>query len=107
MADNWTMEAKMASGQESHSAGGKSERSVDSAVEATFPASDPPAIGGATRIEGESPEPDDREGRIRRRAYELWEEAGALDDQTDAFWYQAEAEISGSEMDGDDKSDEQ
>ncbi|CAG9207508.1 hypothetical protein PSP6_270025 [Paraburkholderia tropica] len=36
----------------------------------------------------------------------MWEEAGAPDDQTDAFWYQAEAEISGAEMDGDDKSDE-
>ncbi|WP_430231535.1 DUF2934 domain-containing protein [Paraburkholderia tropica] len=96
----------MASGAERNSTGGKSERSVDSAVEATFPASDPPAIGGATRIEGESQEPDDRDGRIRRRAYELWEEAGAPDDQTDAFWYQAEAEISGAEMDGDDKTDE-
>jgi hypothetical protein len=34
----------------------KSEEGVDKAVEDTFPASDPPATGGTTRIESEEDE---------------------------------------------------
>lgn len=70
----------------------KSEKGIDRTVEASFPASDPPAIGGATRIEG-TPAERDREERIRRRAYQLWENAGSPDDHTDEYWYRAEAEI--------------
>ncbi len=36
--------------REQHTNGGKSERNVDEAVEGTFPASDPPSIGGITRM---------------------------------------------------------
>ncbi|MET3551272.1 MULTISPECIES: hypothetical protein [Burkholderia] len=45
------MEAVMRSRyREQHTNGGKSERNVDDAVEGTFPASDPPSIGGVTRM---------------------------------------------------------
>lgn len=72
----------------------ESEEKIDDAVEATFPASDPPAQGGATRIEGEPASVgDDQEERIRKRAYELWQAAGAPDDHTDEFWLQAESEV--------------
>lgn len=70
----------------------KSETGIDRTVEASFPASDPPAIGGATRIEG-TPAERDREERIRRRAYQLWENAGSPEDHTDEYWHRAEAEI--------------
>lgn len=36
--------------REQHTNADKSERNVDEAVEATFPASDPPSIGGVTRM---------------------------------------------------------
>jgi hypothetical protein len=39
--------------KEQNPASGKSEEDVDKAVEDTFPASDPPATGGTTRIESE------------------------------------------------------
>ena len=46
-----SMEAVMRSRyREQHTNGGKSERNVDDAVEGTFPASDPPSIGGVTRM---------------------------------------------------------
>ncbi|WP_165979523.1 DUF2934 domain-containing protein [Paraburkholderia guartelaensis] len=77
---------------EQKSAAQESETKIDNAVEGTFPASDPPAIGGATRIET-TPEESDREERIRRRAYELWEEAGSPEDHTDEYWHRAKAEI--------------
>jgi hypothetical protein len=45
------MEAVMRSRyREKHTNGSKSERNVDEAVEGTFPASDPPSIGGVTRM---------------------------------------------------------
>ncbi|CAM2152741.1 protein of unknown function [Pararobbsia alpina] len=44
---------------EQHPHGGKSENSVDAAVEGTFPASDPPSIGGTTKIKPR----DEHEGR--------------------------------------------
>ena len=37
----------------------KSEEGVDKAVEDTFPASDPPATGGTTRIESEDEDVDE------------------------------------------------
>jgi hypothetical protein len=40
----------------------KSEEDVDKAVEDTFPASDPPATGGITRIESEDGEEADEDG---------------------------------------------
>ncbi|MFL9932218.1 hypothetical protein P0D88_23970 [Paraburkholderia sp. RL18-103-BIB-C] len=39
----------------------KSEEDVDKAVEDTFPASDPPATGGTTRIESEDGEEADED----------------------------------------------
>jgi hypothetical protein len=39
--------------KEQNPASDKSEEDVDKAVEDTFPASDPPATGGTTRIESE------------------------------------------------------
>ncbi len=39
----------------------KSEEAVDKAVEDTFPASDPPATGGTTRIESEEDEDVDED----------------------------------------------
>ncbi|WP_322030276.1 DUF2934 domain-containing protein [Paraburkholderia sp. J76] len=90
--------------KEQKSATQKSETRIDDAVEDTFPASDPPAIGGTTRVEPASAE-NDREQRIRQRAYELWEKAGAPDDHTDEYWHQAEAEIAGGNS-GEEKSPE-
>lgn len=81
--------------REQKGAAQKSEGKIDKTVEATFPASDPPAIGGATRIEEPSAQ-SDHEERIRRRAYELWAEAGSPDKHTDDYWHRAEAEISGN-----------
>jgi len=37
----------------------------------------------------------DREERIRRRAYRLWEEAGQPDGRSNEFWLAAEKEILG------------
>ena len=41
-----------------------------------------------------------REDRIRRRAHELWEEAGRPDGQDDRFWREAEADIEGTPVPG-------
>ncbi|CAH0443033.1 hypothetical protein ACQUJT_09405 [Ralstonia pseudosolanacearum] len=41
--------------KETHPHAGKREDLIEQAVEGTFPASDPPAIGGITRIEGKAP----------------------------------------------------
>jgi Protein of unknown function (DUF2934) len=37
----------------------------------------------------------DREEQVRRRAYELWEQAGRPDGRHDDFWHQASAEGAG------------
>jgi hypothetical protein len=42
-------------------ASNKSEEDIDKAVEDTFPASDPPATGGTTRIESEDGEEADED----------------------------------------------
>ena len=63
----------------------------DVAMTQTMDASDPPAFGGATGVG--VPEDDDRLERIRRRAYELWQESGSPTDREMDFWLQAEAEI--------------
>ena len=39
----------------------KSEDDIDKAIDGTFPASDPPATGGATRIESEDGEEIDED----------------------------------------------
>lgn len=79
---------------------GASERRIDNAVEATFPASDPPAIGGATRIDESPAGRSDHEDRVRQRAYQLWQQAGAPDGHTNDFWHRAEAEINEADGDG-------
>ncbi len=38
---------------------------------------------------------DDREETIRRRAYQLWEQAGCPEGRSDEFWHAARAEIEG------------
>ncbi len=43
---------------------------------------------------------DSREERIRRRAYELWEQNGRPDGGEMAFWLQAEQEIDASGRQG-------
>ena len=42
---------------------------------------------------------DDIEHAIRRRAYELWEQAGCPEGRSDAFWHAARAEIEGEGVD--------
>jgi hypothetical protein len=65
---------------------------VDEASSESMDASDPPAFGGATGIG--TPEPsDERVEQVRRRAYELWQEAGSPADREMEFWLQAEREI--------------
>ena len=36
---------------------------------------------------------ENREEHVKRRAYELWEEAGKPDDRENEFWLKAEREI--------------
>ena len=43
---------------------------------------------------------NDREERIRRRAYEIWEALGRPEGGQQAHWAQAEAEILGEESEG-------
>lgn len=95
------MEAAMkADSNQQQGMSGKSESRIDNAVEATFPASDPPAIGEATRIEESSSERHAHEDRVRQRAYQLWEQAGAPEGRPDDYWHQAEAEINEAQPDG-------
>ncbi len=56
--------------QEQHSHTGKREDLIEQAVEGTFPASDPPAIGGITRIEDKAPKarPGGKGGKGSRHA---------------------------------------
>lgn len=48
---------------------------------------------------------ENREDRIRNRAYELWQKAGAPEGKPDDHWYQAEREIDQGDgiIEGDDK----
>ncbi|WP_227243053.1 hypothetical protein [Paraburkholderia caribensis] len=48
----------MSEKKEQHPTSEKPEHMVDKAVEDTFPASDPPATGGATRIQSDDEKPD-------------------------------------------------
>ncbi len=89
--------AKKAS--DTKNAAGKSESMGDEAAE-RFPAEEEPIeSAGAT-----SPDPSDgnseQEARIRRRAYELWEEAGSPESHTDEYWHRAKEEISDRESQG-------
>jgi len=47
---------------------------------------------------------DNREEKIRKRAYELWQQEGQPDGRPDDHWYQAEREIDQGvgEIEGDD-----
>ncbi|CAB3795431.1 hypothetical protein [Paraburkholderia fynbosensis] len=47
--------------KQENSASDKSEDDIDRAVEDTFPASDPPATGGTTRLESEDGEEVDED----------------------------------------------
>jgi hypothetical protein len=38
---------------------------------------------------------DETQGRIRQRAYELWEQHGRLEGHEAEFWHQAERELKG------------
>jgi hypothetical protein len=42
---------------------------------------------------------DDIEGVIRRRAYELWQQAGCPEGRSDEFWHAARAEMAGEGAD--------
>lgn len=67
---------------------------VDATSEASMDASDPPAYSGVTGVGG--PKDDvERQGKIRRRAYELWLQAGRPNDRDEELWLQAERETGG------------
>ncbi|MGG2041406.1 DUF2934 domain-containing protein [Burkholderia gladioli] len=36
---------------------------------------------------------DEREDRVRERAYALWRADGSPEEQADAYWYRAQAEL--------------
>jgi len=78
---------------------GKSESMSDDAAERFAAAGEPLQSAGAT-----SQDPSDgdseQEARIRRRAYELWEEAGSPESHTDEYWHRAKEEISDRESQG-------
>jgi hypothetical protein len=42
---------------------------------------------------------EDREQRIRERAYQLWEQAGRPEEGTEDFWGQAEQQLEQEETD--------
>ncbi|MGD0764450.1 MAG: DUF2934 domain-containing protein [Roseiarcus sp.] len=42
---------------------------------------------------------DEIEGVIRRRAYELWQQAGCPEGRSDEFWHAARAEMAGEGAD--------
>ncbi|RAR65754.1 hypothetical protein C7401_10360 [Paraburkholderia unamae] len=45
---------------------------------------------------------DDREARVRRRAYQLWQDDGAPQGKADEYWSRAERQIAAeSDADGD------
>lgn len=78
---------------------GKSEKpaepkldKVDAASAASMDASDPPAFGGATGV-GATDDGGEGQERVRRRAYELWQEAGSPSGREMDFWLQAEREL--------------
>lgn len=49
---------------------------------------------------------DDREDRIRERAFELWQQEGSLDGRSLSHWLQAEKEVDDeSEMVPEDRAD--
>jgi hypothetical protein len=78
----------------------QSEADIDGAVKDSFPASDPPATGGATRVAGNGgsmPNPgvaDSDTGRadeqrVRELAYHLWEADGSPEGQAEEYWHRA------------------
>ncbi len=50
---------------------------------------------------------DDREDRIRRRAYELWQQEGSPEGKPDDHWLQAEHEIDHDEGHGEVEGDDE
>jgi len=70
---------------------------VDEASLESMDASDPPAHSatpsGAPRRSKRERSADLREQKIRRRAYELWEQDGRPAGRADDYWHRAEREI--------------
>lgn len=62
---------------------------VDEASAASMDASDPPAHGGITGVGA----PVDDEACVRRRAFDLWLEAGRPEGRELEFWLRAEREV--------------
>ncbi|MXO02267.1 DUF2934 domain-containing protein [Shinella zoogloeoides] len=56
-------------------------------------------------MEGSTPMAQDREDRIRKRAYQLWQQEGSPQGRPDDHWLQAEREIDhgNGEIEGDDQ----
>ena len=65
---------------------------LDDELDNTFPASDPPSLTDPTHGIGAAPA-SPGEQAIRERAYQIWQQAGALDGSHDEHWAQAESEL--------------
>ena len=68
------------------------QEKLDDALDDTFPASDPPSQTDPTHgVKSHRLKPD--EEAIRLRAYEIWEESGAMHGAHDDHWTKAQAEL--------------
>jgi hypothetical protein len=75
------------------------QNELDDELDNSFPASDPPSLTDPTQgIRSSRAVPD--EARIRRRAYEIWEQTGAPHGSHEAHWAQARRELTGEAGDG-------
>lgn len=57
------------------------------------------------KTEGAMPDGNDRERKIRERAWQLWRDAGSPEGREKEFWYTAEAEFRAREDRGSDADD--
>jgi len=89
--------AKKAS--DTKNAAGKAEFMSDEAAD-RFPAEEEPTVSAGATSQNPSDGDCEQEARIRRRAYELWEEAGSPESHTDEYWHRAKEEISDRESQG-------
>ncbi|MEW6123505.1 MAG: DUF2934 domain-containing protein [Pseudomonadota bacterium] len=67
------------------------EADLDEALKDSFPASDPPAATNPSRFTGpevakERDTQAEMDARIRRKAYELWEEEGRPEGRAEKHW---------------------